>query len=297
MPLVSAIMTIRNGEAYLAEAIDSLFAQSLSDIEVVVNDNGSTDGTQAILAGYQDSRLKVLPVDSARQGSFADGISRAFDHAEGTYVAVLDSDDVAHPRRFAAQVEFLRSQPDVGLVGSAMQWIDENGKGTSIYRPEIDPDALAQEYAWSNPIPHSSVMYRRDLASRLGGYDTTFKFACDYKLALSILNAGYKVASLPDILVRIRQHAGRVTRQDEHSLMRNHDKLELMASAQSLSFLDARARVLGRRELVKTAVHYARDLVCAGRVHEARIISRDGRRRDPMYYLLYAGYQALRGNR
>ena len=294
MPRVSAIMTVRNGEAYVANAIDSLLRQSLDDIEVIVNDNGSTDRTVEILSSYDDPRLTVLPAEPNRPKMFADGISRAFDHAQAPYIAVLDSDDIAMPERFEKQSAFLDAEPEFALVGSSYQWIDAEGRPEQKVRAQSDPTVLGQMYAWTNPLAHSSIMIRRDAAIRVGGYDRNFKFACDFGMAINLQAAGHKIAALPDFLVKIRRHPAQDTQSPALSVVRAHDTYVLTCRAQTLPAIDEPARDKGRHAVARASFLYAQALRRDGRTSEAEAVAHEAMRVAPFYYLLYSAYRIIR---
>src|SRR5207247_779182 len=114
--LISSLTTVRNGAPYLREAVDSLLAQTDPAFEVVVVDDGSTDETPAILAGYRDPRLRVVRQQPL---GMAEGMRAAAAAARGELFAVVDADDAALPHRFAAQRRYLEEHPEVALVGSA----------------------------------------------------------------------------------------------------------------------------------------------------------------------------------
>ena len=104
-PRVSVLMTIYNAEPYLKEAIDSIVAQTFGEWELIAIENGSSDGSRAILDSYQDERIRCfcLPENIGRTPA----LRYAFEQAGGEYIAVLDADDVSHPERFKKQVEYL----------------------------------------------------------------------------------------------------------------------------------------------------------------------------------------------
>ncbi len=147
MPCVSLIMTVQNGEKYLAQAISSLLEQSFLDTELVVVNNGSNDHTLEILEGINDERLKVISIAPDPRNTFASGIAKALKASVGEYIAVQDSDDISEVNRIEKQWEYLKAHQDVGLIGSKFYIIDQFGKtlGTSADLPESDE--LMQKYA------------------------------------------------------------------------------------------------------------------------------------------------------
>ena len=121
-PLVTVLLAVHDGEDYLRPALASVLGQTVGDLELLVVDDGSTDSTPTILSGLDDTRLRVLRND-ARLG-LAASLNRGLDEARGTYVARLDADDVAMPRRLDRQLARLRARPVPAVVGSAVMDLD-----------------------------------------------------------------------------------------------------------------------------------------------------------------------------
>src|SRR5690606_37922927 len=113
-PTVTAIITVYNEKQLIARAVRSLLEQTLRDIEVLVIDDGSNDGTPEILVGIHDERLRILSL--SRVGRAA-ALAKACEFARGRYIANLDADDVSYPRRLEQQCRFLDSHPDYAWVG------------------------------------------------------------------------------------------------------------------------------------------------------------------------------------
>jgi len=216
-PRVSVVMAIHDGEPWLREAVDSVLGQTLADLELIAIDDGSTDGTPAILAGYRDPRLSVLR--QARAG-LTRSLNRGLRLATAPLVARLDADDVALPERLARQVAFLDAHPEVGLLGSACREIGAAGEtlGT-VGVPESDGQ-IRRALIRRNPFVHSSVMMRRDALERAGGYDETLPVAQDYELWLR-LSQVTAMANLPEPLVLRRLAPDRV------SLARDGERLKV----------------------------------------------------------------------
>ncbi|MDE2223595.1 MAG: glycosyltransferase family 2 protein, partial [Candidatus Omnitrophica bacterium] len=135
-PRVSVLMTIYNAAPFLQESIDSLLTQSFQNWELIAVENGSTDTSAEILAGYKDPRIRVFHFSQNMGRTLA--LIQALGQSRGEYVAILDADDVAHPLRFARQVEFLDNDPETVLVGSWVQHIDEKGRVFKTWEPPTE---------------------------------------------------------------------------------------------------------------------------------------------------------------
>src|ERR1039458_3032292 len=119
-PLVSVVMAVRNGMPYLTESIESILAQTMRDFEFIVINDGSTDETERYLGGLADSRLRIFSQANAGVGASA---NRGIALARGRYVARMDADDVSLPTRLERQVQFLRENPEVALVGTQFAFL------------------------------------------------------------------------------------------------------------------------------------------------------------------------------
>lgn len=215
-PAVSVLMGVRDGAAWLAEAVQSVLGQTLADLELIVVDDGSTDATPVLLGAVRDRRLVV---ERQAPAGLAVALNRALARARAPLVARLDADDVALPARLERQRAYLQAHPDVGLLGTAARVVDESDRDVAIIRPPEDDRAIRRALIRRNPFVHSSVMLRRALVAAAGGYDASFPVAQDYDLWLR-LSAVTRMANLPEPLVVRRLVAGRVTAARDNERLR-----------------------------------------------------------------------------
>lgn len=170
-------MPVRDVAPFLDRAIESVLGQSLPDFELVIRDDGSTDGSRAILRKWQaaDPRIRLFEGETslgpAGCGNFV--VARA----RGGFVARMDGDDIAHPDRLHRQIEALAAHPEAVLVGSLWEGIDDAGR---VVRPR-DRWTLTRSGPFA-PFPHGSVMFRRAAFDRIGGYRTEADFWEDLDL-------------------------------------------------------------------------------------------------------------------
>lgn len=196
-PTVSVIMTVYNGERFVEDAIQSVLHQTLQDLELVIVDDGSTDGTSLILQRYtNDPRVKVIRCDRIGRGK---ALNVAWQNTSGTYIANLDADDKAYPERLERQVEFLNKHPDIGMLGTACTLIDENGLTESELQRPVNDDILRVALIKYNPFVHSSVMMPRHSLQDTNGYNEELPVTIDYDLWVRI-SKSYKIANLPSVL-------------------------------------------------------------------------------------------------
>ena len=206
-PTVSVLMPVYNGERYLRAAVDSILAQSFADFEFLIVDDGSTDGTRAILDGIGDPRLKVIA--NARNLGVTETLNAGLEAVRGRYVARIDADDVARPERLAEQVAFMEANPDVVLLGSGYVSVDDDGNEVErVARPMADA-----EFRWTallhSPVIHPSVMFRASLTGERGLRYDGHADAEDYDMWLRMLEVGAG-ARLGRPLVTWRRHAGAI---------------------------------------------------------------------------------------
>lgn len=162
---LSVVMPVHNALPHLDDAVRSILAQSWSEFEFVIFDDGSTDGSTERLREWasRDSRIRLVRSET-NLGPVASS-NEVVRLARGGLIARMDADDISHADRLRLQIEVLEQSPDVGLVGTMHETIDPDG------RKVRDPNYWRLfEKAWFVPFPHGSIMYRRDLFDRLGGY-------------------------------------------------------------------------------------------------------------------------------
>ena len=245
-PRVSVLMTVYNAALYLRESIDSVLAQSFKDWELIAVDDGSTDASPSILTDYSDHRVRVFPLP--KNIGRTPALRYAFDQARGDYIAVLDNDDISHPERLARQVEFLDEQPDVAIVGSWVQYIDEHGIIIAEFSPPTDQGELQDCLGWTNPIMHSSAMFRRSLALAVGGYPEHLVYSQDFGLTLALARH-YKIAMIDDFLCQLRILPASMTRSRKQQAVIARDRLVTFQYAVDFLPLSKKARRLNRHAI------------------------------------------------
>lgn len=208
-PGVSVVMSVRNGEAYLREAVDSILNQSFADFEFIIVNDGSTDATEAILAEYaQDERVRIC--GQAQLGLIA-SLNRGCSLARGKYIARMDADDVAVQDRLLRQYSFLEDNSKVGAVGGATEIINVSGECLKIFRyPTTDNEIRSALFRGGCPLCHPAVMMRADAYAAAGGYRKLIVDAEDYDLWLRIADR-FLLANLGDVVLKYRRHAAQVS--------------------------------------------------------------------------------------
>jgi glycosyltransferase involved in cell wall biosynthesis len=197
-PPLSVVMPARNALPYLDEAVESVLAQSFGDFELVIGDDGSSDGTSEALAEWarRDARIRVLRREG-RSGHAGVG-NWVVAEARAPIVARMDADDRAYPDRLERQMALLAAEPEVDLVGTAFDTIDGSGK----YIRPVDYWRLKRQSVFA-PFCHSSAMFRRSAFERAGGYRVEADAWEDLDLFLRIARDG-RIAMLPEVLTTLR---------------------------------------------------------------------------------------------
>ncbi len=218
VPRTSVVLPVRNGEAYLAAALESLSAQTDRDFEVIAVNDGSTDATSAILGEFaaHDQRIRVI---AGPGGNLPEALNLGAAQARGRYIARMDADDLSHPERLRLQADYLDRNSDIGLVASRVRYLGDAGanRGLALFvdwtNSLVEPDEIAFNRFVETPVIHPSVLFRRDLIERFGGY-LDGEFPEDYELWLRWMEAGVRFAKLPEMLLEWRDGPDRLTRVD-----------------------------------------------------------------------------------
>jgi glycosyltransferase involved in cell wall biosynthesis len=235
-PSVSVVLAVYNGLPWLPESLASLRRQTFTDFEVVVIDDGSTDGTAAVLAETASADARFRIITQTNHGLVA-SLNRGIAEARGSLIARIDADDIAEPGRLEAQVEFLRAHPKVAVVGSAIRIIDQDGVPGKRLGYPCKPSEVAADMVRGCALAHPAVMMRRDVVRAIGGYRESFRHAEDYDLWLRLAEK-HELANLPQELLRYRQHGS--------SISFRHRQQQALATYVARYF--ARERRAGRAE-------------------------------------------------
>ncbi|OIO39235.1 MAG: hypothetical protein AUJ71_01170 [Candidatus Omnitrophica bacterium CG1_02_49_16] len=222
-PLLSVVMPVYNAACFLEQSVKSILGQTFGDFEFIIIDDGSTDGSLEILQFFKEKDRRVLICSQSHQG-IAPARNQGSRLARGRYVAVMDADDISMPDRFQRQVYFLENNPEIALVGGAITMIDEKGKYIRQVVYPIRIDEIKRNLLIYNCISQPTVMMRKKVFEKLGGYRRCFDPAEDYDLWLR-MSEQYPLANLPETLLHYRCHLGQISQR----------KLE----AQSLGILTA----------------------------------------------------------
>ncbi len=236
-PPVSVILPVHNGMPYLPEAVDSVLNQTYGDFELIVINDGSTDGTADYLATIRDTRLQAYEQE---QKGLAASLNRAVSLATGTYLARQDHDDISLPERIAKQVAFLGQNPACGMIGTWASIWEEDHKTTRAHRHPLDSHSLKYDLLFNNPFVHSSVLIRRNVFDRIGLYttDPARQPPEDYELWSRVARQ-FEINNIGEILLIYREVEQSICRQQSERLL---DRI-VNISAENLAWYLDRATV------------------------------------------------------
>lgn len=211
--IVSVIMSAYNCAPYIAEALDSIINQTYESWELIICDDGSDDGTWDIIQKYNEKYSgKIIPLRNKVNRKQAFSRNRCIKRARGSYIALMDADDLCDSSRLKKQVDYLDIHQEISFVGTGMIIFDETGEwGQSIGKPLVEPIDLI---AGSGFIA-ASCMFRKEALLSIKGYRTNSKyfFVEDYELIQRLYEAGYKGANIQEPLYKYREYQQTIERR------------------------------------------------------------------------------------
>lgn len=217
-PLVSVLLPVRDGENTLPRALDSLLAQSMGRFEIIAVNDGSCDGTANVLDAYAAKDPRVIPLHCAARG-LVPALEEGLRHCTAPFVARMDADDVCLCERLEKQVALLQNAPHIGVASCLVQYGGDRSLQGGYARhvdwanSRITHEQISLARFRESPLPHPSVMFRRELVERFGGYRDG-NFPEDYELWLRWLDAGVRFEKVAAPLLQWNDPPGRLSRCD-----------------------------------------------------------------------------------
>lgn len=204
-PVVSIVMAVYNGEPYLESALESVLLQDLTDFEIVVVDDCSTDRTPGIIAGFGDSRVRY--VRNARNNGQTASLNVGLAAARAELIGRLDADDRYLPGKLRRQVEYMQVHPEVAVCGTWARRVDEHDRLIGGFHAPVSDDDIAFELIVGTPVCHVSAVMRAAALRDVGGYEERFTYAADIALWSALHMRGYKIRNIPEVLMEYREHS------------------------------------------------------------------------------------------
>ncbi len=222
-PRVSVQMAVYNGEQYLREAIASILNQTFAAFELIIIDDASTDNTWQVLQDCAANESRISLLRNEINLGVAQARNRVLEIVRGEYIAVMDADDISLPGRLAAQVSFLDTFPEIGLIGCAVQAIDAHGVSMGSHHHATTHGLLLWGLCFTTPFAHPTVMFRRSVVERVGGYDGRLTANLDRDL-YQRLSSITRFANLPDVYLQYRRHENTISNRHAEIQARNSAK-------------------------------------------------------------------------
>ena len=225
-PVISVIMPVYNAALYLKEAIQSILSQSFPDFELIIINDGSSDTSEKVIKDFNDSRIVYIKnQDNIGQTK---SLNKGILIAQGEFVARMDADDISLPKRFYRQIEFLRQNERVAVVGTWHQEIDTKGRFIRKCFYPILPSVrvrinFSRLVGWAS-IGHPSTMIRKRVLDELGAYNPEFYICQDYDLWLRIARK-YVLENIPEILLKYRVHEHSLTNKFSGQTLKEHNQV------------------------------------------------------------------------
>ncbi|RIK93451.1 MAG: hypothetical protein DCC71_24040 [Proteobacteria bacterium] len=206
-PRVSVLMPVRDGAAHVRPAIESVLAQSVGDLELIVVDDGSRDATAAVVAACRDPRIRFVQRP-------AEGLAAALNHglelARGEYVARMDHDDVCRRHRLARQLRFLDAHPEVGIAGGFVRAHFPDG-GSERWTFPCEPEVLRAGLLFEPGVAHPATLLRKAALDRHGlRYDARYRHVEDWDLWRRAADC-FPIANVPYVVLDYRVHGSRTS--------------------------------------------------------------------------------------
>ena len=281
--LVSVIVPAYNRAKTIGSAIESVFAQGYAPIEIIVVDDGSTDATSEVVAGYGE-RVGYLALEHSGSPAFVRNAGiRA---SRGEFVAFLDSDDLWLPGKLEQQMRFFEQEPEVGMVcGKYVQFEEESGPDSEVQFPEAGGFA---ELFSANFVGTLTVVIRRSCLDAVGVFDERLLIAEDYELWLRVASQ-YEIRMLGEVVARYRRHSGNLTANQRELFEGELIALERACDLQRRLGIRLSGSLV-RHRLVDPLVGLGRYHLKSGSYREARICFGRALRLDALRWRTWKKY-------
>ena len=228
IPRLSVIMPAYNAEKFLEDSINSILNQTFCDFELLIGDDGSTDGTMEIIQSFTDGR--IIAIRNDKNMGISCTLNNLIQASKGEYIARQDSDDISLSIRMEKQVDFLDKHPEIGICGTHVTWFGSKSK--RILMPLQDEDIKASMLAF-NPVCQPSIMFRKSCLTEY--YDQSLEVAEDYAHCYE-LSKKSKLANLPDFLLYYRWHGTNISSRKENLMIETVQSIRAKIYLETLSY-------------------------------------------------------------
>ncbi len=227
MPNISVLMSVKNGERFVGEAVKSILEQSYGDFEFLVLDNASTDRSVEIIGSFGDPRIRLVKNETDLGQTKA--LNKGLALAKGRYLARMDADDVSLKDRFQKQVEAFERHPATAVVGTWHQEIDEQGRFIKNMRYPVDPLEIKCHLMSDGDLTrrcfaHPTVMMKTDVLRERGGYNESIRFAQDYELWTRLF-FDCEMRNIPEFLFQYRSSKKSTSNENRQAMSGELDRI------------------------------------------------------------------------
>ena len=217
-PMVSVVMAVYNAEKFLSQAIESILSQSFENFEFIIVDDGSTDTSWDIILKYKKTDDRIRSIQLEKNQGVAAASNAGLEVARGKYIARMDSDDISFPQRLEKQVIFMEDNPEIGILGSRIRYIDTEGNLLGCHSEPQKDLFIRWSLLFKSPFFNSSTLFRKSLLDRYQEvYKPKARYAEDYDLWIRLLSFT-KGENFPEALLYYRLHPSNLTSTTQNIL-------------------------------------------------------------------------------
>lgn len=202
-PLISVIVPVYNAENYIDGSVESLLCQTIADIEIILVDDCSTDGSLKRCEHYARNDNRVHVHKRTSNGGIVVALNEGISISRGQFIARMDADDISLPRRFESQIEYLRNNPGIDLCGTSIELIDSRENSLGVTLAVIDPPLVKLLLKYCSPIAHPTWMMRRSVVEALGGYRNVAPLD-DYDFLSRAVKFGFALGNVRSVGLKYR---------------------------------------------------------------------------------------------
>lgn len=211
-PRISVLMGVYNCATTVTEAVQAIIDQTVTDWELIICDDGSTDSTFEVVKALARQEPRIVLIQNERNVGLAPTLNHCLSVARGTYTARMDGDDICAPDRFEKELAVLEADPDLAVVSCNMISFDDGGEyGVSIF----PASPTTEDFMYQTPFCHAGCMMRREVLQALGGYNVSEEVRRieDVDLWFRLYKAGYRGCNIQEPLYSMRDDRQAIRRR------------------------------------------------------------------------------------
>jgi len=202
--MISVLVSVFNQDEFICKSIKSILCSIGDGSEILVVNDCSTDSSLKALKSTVEKDSKILWINNEQNLGLPKSLNKAFIQSKYEYIARMDADDICEPNRFKVQLEYMLEHPDVDILGSNAILIDMQSNVIGETDMPLDHESIVKALEYRNPMIHPTIIMKRVVLEKLGGYDESLRKAQDLDLWHRAAKAGFKFVNLPDCLIQYR---------------------------------------------------------------------------------------------